>query len=401
MVSWDHLELADLFPAYFERCKLQLPPAETDDMIPDIINEALWNIDHYRRLQRANGGVGGGVESTSHPRPGEASWQESLLLGTFSPDPETSYRYAACAAKAARLLAKYDARLAETYRASALKAWDWAEANADRVIAAELKLPDSRAASKPEALRAKVANMRALAAVALYRLTGIAVYHDRFKQSTLLGTDDPDPGKQLRAIFSYACVADAKADANLKREAIAWFEQAAKDSIKFASENAFQVTTRIPQLPLLGYVGYYTVPETTLGAVLPRAHYLTGKREYLAGAVAAANFSAGANPMNITFTTGVGHDYPRHPLHIDSLHAGIAPPRGITVYGINDPARQSGDLDWCHTWYLGEMKPSSRTWPATEFYVDLGNWPPCNEYTVHQTIGPTSYYWGYLAARGE
>ena len=25
------------------------------------------------------------VESTAHPRPGEASWQESLLLGTFAP----------------------------------------------------------------------------------------------------------------------------------------------------------------------------------------------------------------------------------------------------------------------------------------------------------------------------
>ena len=31
--------------------------------------------------------------------------------------------------------------------------------------------------------------------------------------------------------------------------------------------------------------------------------------------------------------------------------------------------------------------------------MDLGNWPPTNEYTVHQTLGPTSFYWGYLAAR--
>jgi hypothetical protein len=40
------------------------------------------------------------------------------------------------------------------------------------------------------------------------------------------------------------------------------------------------------------------------------------------------------------------------------------------------------------------------TWPAAKFYVDLGNWPPMNEYTVHQTLGPVRYYWGYLAAQG-
>jgi hypothetical protein len=45
------------------------------------------------------------------------------------------------------------------------------------------------------------------------------------------------------------------------------------------------------------------------------------------------------------------------------------------------------------------MVPESRSWPTTEFYPDLGNWPPTNEYTVHQTFGPISSYWGYLAAR--
>ena len=29
-------------------------------MHPDLMNEALWNLDHYRRLQRTHGGVGGG-----------------------------------------------------------------------------------------------------------------------------------------------------------------------------------------------------------------------------------------------------------------------------------------------------------------------------------------------------
>jgi endoglucanase len=398
MATWSHLELLDLFPEYFETVSLALPPNEAGDGLPDVLNEALWNLDCYRRLQDPEGGVSGGIESTSHPRPGEASWQESLLLGVFAPDPETSLRYAACAAQAARLMDKYDKTLATGYAKSASRAWTWAEANAKRVISRESRDRDSRRGSDMQKLQESVRNARALAAVALYRLTNDAAYHDAYRQATNLGGGDP--GLQLHSVFAYAMLPEELADAALRERAVAWFEQAARESIAFARGNPFSVTCRVPMLPVIGYVGYYSVPETSLGAILPRAHYLTGKREYLRGAVAAAQFSAGANPMNMTLTTGVGWDFPRQPLHVDSQHAGIKPPVGITVYGMSDPALTSGSVDWAHTWYLGKsMIPGSRTWPTSEAYADLGNWPAMTEYTVHLTFGPTSFYWGYLAAR--
>ncbi len=398
--TWSHLELLDLFPDYFKKVQLALPPEEANDRLPDVLNEAFFNLDFYRRLQGPDGGVSGGVESTSHPRPGEASWQESLLLGAFAPDPETSLRYAACAARAARLLNKYDSALAKDYAISALQAWTWAEANEDAVIARESQDRDSRRGKDPEKLREAVRNMRALAAVALYRLTEDTAYHMAFMKATDLGRDGGDPGKQLESVFAYVTLSDNLADATLKSQAVAWFEQAAADSMPFADGNPFSVTCRVPQLPVIGYVGYYSVPETTIGAVLPRAHYLTGNDEYLRAALAAANYSAGANPMNMTLTSGVGINYPRQPLHVDSQHAGIAPPVGITVYGMTDPAIQNSSVDWAHTWYLSKsMIPGSRTWPTAEAYADLGNWPTMTEYTIHQTFGPTSFYWGYLAAR--
>jgi endoglucanase len=398
--TWEHLELLDLFPEFFEKQKLALPPGEANDHLPDVLNEALWNLDFYRRLQRHHGGVGGGVESTSHPRPGEASWQESLLLGTFAPDPESSLRYAACAARAARLIAKYDQQAANEYAASAKKAWQWANANEERVIREETDPARVGRNTDPERLREAVRNTRALAAVALYRLTNEKDYHRAYQASTALSDPRDDPGKQLDSVFAYATLPTHLADAALQRKAIAWFEQAAADSLAFASNTAFDVTCRVPLLPVIGYVSFFSAPETTLGAILPRAHYLTGKVEYLRGALAATQFTAGANPMNMTLTTGVGHAYPRHPLHVDSHHAGIEPPDGVTVYGMGDPSLSDGSVDWVHTWFLSKtMIPGSRTWPTTEFYVDLGNWPASNEYTVHQTFRPVSFYWGYLAAR--
>jgi endoglucanase len=46
------------------------------------------------------------------------------------------------------------------------------------------------------------------------------------------------------------------------------------------------------------------------------------------------------------------------------------------------------------------LTPQVQAWPSAESYTDVGNWVEMNEYTVHQTIGPTAYYWGYLATRG-
>jgi len=393
--TYAHLELLDMFPQFFEGVSLALPPGEARDRLPDILNEALWNLDFFRRLQRPHGGVGGGVESTSHPRPGEASWQESLVLGTFAPDPESSLRYAACAAKAARLMRPYAPAKAQTYADSARKAWQWAVQEGPAVLAEARQ----RQVKNPEAKAEAVQAVKALAAVELYRLTGDVAFHRAFEKHTTL-SQSLDPGSQLDAIFAYTLVPASQAEQSLQLRAIQSITQAADVAWTYGQGNAFNICCRVANLPVIGYVSLYSVPESTIGPVLPRAHFLTGDIKYLAGAVAAANYSAGANPMNMTLTKGVGIQYPRAPLHIDSRHAGIEAPDGITVYGPGDPSIQNGSVDWAHTWYLSKsMVPNSRTWPTAEFYVDLPNWPPMTEYTVHQTFRPTSYYWGYLAAR--
>ena len=46
------LELCDLFPDYFAKRQLTLPEDEARDAVPDVLNEALWNLACYRRMQR-------------------------------------------------------------------------------------------------------------------------------------------------------------------------------------------------------------------------------------------------------------------------------------------------------------------------------------------------------------
>jgi endoglucanase len=88
-------------------------------------------------------------------------------------------------------------------------------------------------------------------------------------------------------------------------------------------------------------------------------------------------------------------------LHIDSWVTGQPAPVGITVYGVSDPAENYGHDSWAYIWFLNKMVPAARTWPAHESYWDIYTVPSSNEYTIHQTIIPTAYYWGFLAARNQ
>ena len=74
-------------------------------------------------------------------------------------------------------------------------------------------------------------------------------------------------------------------------------------------------------------------------------------------------------------------------------------PAGITVYARATLLKTLGFDSWAHTWFLQRMVPPSRTWPTHESYWDIYTVPSTNEFTIHQTIIPTAFYWGFLAAR--
>jgi endoglucanase len=399
------LLLAELFavnPDYFAALPLALPANEAMDHIPDLLNEVLWNVAFFRRLQQPDGGVRGGIESTQHPRTGEASWEESLVLGAFAADPYSSYNYTAAAALLAAALTRYDAPLAAELTHSAERAWAWAENHGDRVLDEAAIRSSQLPADVPRrfvgsAAKREVNRARLIAAGALYALTGDEAAHQAFIAGFAAASDDD--GEALGAGFRYALLPVTLTDPATRRAARNRLVAAAERALAFGTRNAFGLHSHTPDVPMMGYTAYYSVPEMVSGPILPRAYLLTGDPRYLQGAVHAAHFSAGANPLNKTFTTGVGHDFPRNPLHIDSRVSGQPAPAGITIYGPMDAAADYPFNAWVHQWHLQDMLPASRAWPAAEWHIDLFRWPAMSEYTIHQTMRPTAYYWGFLAAR--
>jgi endoglucanase len=390
--TYQVLELMEMHPAYFAKQKLSLPPTEVSNKIPDTLDEALWNLDCFRRLQRADGGVYGGIESSSHPRYGETSYLESLVVLAYAPDAAASYTFAAVAAKAARVLKPYDAKLSQTYAQAATKAFDWAEKNRETSINA---IPE-----KYKNFREEQTKNYATAAAEILHLTRDAKYDTIFKANAEVAKSGTANGpEQQNAAFAYALMPKGIGDEALKQKCIAAFKKQADVAIGFAEANVFGLTTDIPSLPEMGPVGYWTTPGM-ITTVAPRAHFLTKEAKYLEATVRSGNFNAGANPDNIVMTSGMGHEAPRSMLHFDSRYSQQPLPTGYTPYGSTDPQRTDGFNEWVHIWMLpNTMKPNSRTWPGHEFYVDFFIWPMMVEFTIKQNIGPVAYHHGYLASR--
>jgi endoglucanase len=372
------IELAELFPATFDALSLNIP--ESKNALPDVVDEALFNLDCYRRLQTPEGGVRGGIESSEHPRHGECSWQESLDVMAYAPDVWSSAVYAGVAAQAARWLESRDAALAAVYRESALRAMAWAESKF----------------GERDSYPGEVRDSRNLAAAELFRLTGDGAWQALFLKTTAFTKPGVDlfvwqDHDQREAPWVYVRTERPGMDERVKglcREAIL---READNRVRNCEKAGFR-WAKYEWQP--GQWGAFSAPD---GASLARAHLLSGSEAYLRTLVLACQAGAGANPLNLCYTTGLGHESPLHPLHIDSRLTHQAPPPGITVGGPIDVKRDKNN--WAQKIVAKSCYPDVQQWPTLEAYWDVFWYPPMCEFTIHSPMAQNAYAWGYLAGR--
>ena len=384
------LELCELYPGTFNALKLNIPPVEG---VPDMMAEALFEIDCFKRLQLPDGAVPYGIETDGDPLAGEVSWLSTQHAYVLAPNIRDSWLYAAAAARAAKVLTPIKPALAKTYEDSAIRAFNWAESD-------YAKRKADGALSKVEELW-EATSVRNLAALNLYDLTGKKDCHDVFLQDT--GLTDPNAELcawgyriQCDAAFHYALLDAKKADPVLRKNAVAAVRHLADRSLKYAAANVFNLTQREQGRPM--FAGFFS---TSGGSELVRAHYLTGKSEYLLGAVQSCQFQSGCNPNNLVYTSGLGANPVKVPLELDARSSGQPVPVGLTVFGNSDY------FDWPHSFWDINLQfvnkpeflwPNAYEWPLTEAYFDTWILVSANEYVI-DTWAPNVLVWGYLAAR--
>jgi endoglucanase len=376
-----YLELVELHPEYFKNLCLYIPESKND--LPDVVDEALYGLDIYRRMQLPDGGIRGGVESAEHPAEGTTSWQEVNTVLAYAPDHWSSYLYTGVAARAAfvlNMLGKKD--MAKIYEESAVKAMEWAEVEYEKWV----NSPDY--VNVRERAKRAVPVERNLAAVELFRLTEDERWHQVFLSTREHSRND--------ALFIYARLDQSLVDRETQEGAINMLMAEADQKVELSSKNAFGLTTGRPGRALGSWAATYTIPAE---AVLVRAHYLTGDPIYLKTILRSAQYSAGANPMNLCLTTGLGSNCVKNALHEDTRHTGQQAPIGISVFGPSELSlnlQPGSNLEYK---LKRECTPDIWEWPSAESYFDIFWFVSQNEYVIDRPLGQTAYIWGYLAAR--
>jgi endoglucanase len=385
------LDLAEQFPSHFKSLSLGIP--ESQNKLPDVVDEALFNLDFYRRTQTPEGGIRGGIESEEHPNLGETSWQESLTIMAYEPGSWSSFYYAAVATKAAIVLKSLGREeLAQTYQASAIKAMEWAESDYAKRNQRSPSYTINGVTVERMDNHPDVRDKRNHAAAELFRLTGNPKWHDVFVETTMLNKPGVDlyvwrSHEQSQAAWIYVNTRRAGVDKQLQEFCRQAILKEARDRLRTQSRTAFRWTKND-----------WAPPNTSLSVSdatsLVRAHRITGNRKYLCAIELSCQAGLGANPLNLCYTTHLGHRWPHNPLHLDSRHTGQLPPEGITVFGPIDPT--SSDT-FMRSIIRPNCFPPPEKWPIMEAYWDVFWYPIMCEFTVQRPMAQNAYIWGYLA----
>lgn len=388
--------LFELNPTYFEKINFNIP--ESTNRIPDILNEALWCLDLFRRTQGVyeEGAVSWHVESIEHPREGEPSWLNSLPTALLPPCPEANLTYAATAAHMAILLENYDKALSLNYRESAISAMNWVLANPNAPGYGPLN-PDVE---------------RLIAYINLYRLTGDELWHTRFQDGLRIifpnGIVEElsyiyEAGyfteSKIDAVAVYALMNSSKVDEDLQTVCRTALITLSDRMIEGAKENVYNVL-KFNDRPLTRLV---PMRSKILPVVI--AHELTGDKKYTSALTKAIQYTMGLNPMNRSYISGLGKRF-FTPYQHDWHAANLSMPSGIPNFG---PAPPPGSWDLItHPWTKGrlnqlendlELYPSKlEIWPYYEACFDQLWMTPINEFMVETPMGELLLLTGYLAS---
>jgi endoglucanase len=326
------LSAYETYPEFYDTLNINIP--ESNNTIPDILDEALWNIRWMMTMQDTDGGV---YNKTT----------DANFSGFIMPSESTSTRYvvakgsaatldfAAIMAMTARIYRKYDPVLADTALAQAIRAWQWAKENPD----VEFTNPASSGAypsvNTGEYGDAGFDDEFTWAAAELYITTKDPVYYNEINFEQSFGLPGW-PVVQTLGLLSLVVNHDSltsDADVEMILDLLI-------DAVSYQKNNLSTSPYRIP-----GDFYYWAGNNAfaNWGMLFIQVFRLTGDASYYNAAVASLDYLLGKNATTYSFVTGTGTRSPMNPHHrISSADGVVDPVPGMLVGGAN-----SGDVSDC------------------------------------------------------
>lgn len=335
---------------------LRIP--ERGNGMPDVLDEARWELEFLLRMQVPDGRPYAG---TAFHKIHDAQWtalptrpeQDSQARELHRPSTAATLNLAATAAQCARVYAPYDAAFASRCLTAARKAWAAAKANPNMIA------PDSDGTGGGAYGDGRVSDEFYWAATELYAATGETAFRDAVTSSSWHTASDAFTSfgfgwAETAALgrLTLATVPNGLPASDLAR---------LRSSVVSAADgylNSMSGQGYPAPIPVSAYVWGSNSQVTDNALVTAVAYELTNQRRYRDGALEAMDYVLGRNTLGLSYVTGYGTQYARNQHHRFWARQADAslpnPPAGSLAGGPNsalqDPVAQQR---------LGGCKPAA------------------------------------------
>lgn len=336
---------------------------ESGNGIPDVLDEALYNLHAWEQLQEEDGGCRAGAESYGHPHGIYFADEDPLPFWTYSRHTFHTLTCAGLFAQAARLVQPFDAARSSELLARAIKAYDYAISKGAGISARGLMF---------------------YASGELFRMTGEQRYLDMFNatyQAENVYGDGPDVRPSIPNAFDavptingnhlVGYLTGRNANPTYVSQMTTRITRLADAEVNsVASSHAHRNGRAVGGTIDWGHgtvVGEYimAIPwRCQLGGLSPAK-----QQAYFDAMSLSADYILGCNPSGMAWVTGLGSRHPEDPLHLDSLmfiKQGMGPIPGFPVFG---PTRYLSGLPY-YDYAENVLYPAFAAQPLMLHYMD-------------------------------
>lgn len=358
------LAMYEHFPSYFADLDFDIP--ESGDNVPDVLDEAKWNLDWMLTMQDPNdGGVYHKLTTKNFQgiiMPHEGTAERFVVMKSTA----ATLDFAAVMAQASRVYASYEAQF-PGFSAQCLKAaedaWNWARFNTSVTYNQPSDILTGEYGDS------NLSDEFDWAAAELYITTRNNTY---YTATNLINTDITTPGWQDVKGLAWMSLGHhiddltSVANKSIIRSRI----------IGHADDLLDQINSSAYKVSITSFPWGSNSFVANQGLMLVQAFKLTGDRSYLSGALSNFDYILGKNPTGYSFVTGFGSKSPMSIHHRQSEADDIvAPVPGFVAGGPN-----SGRQDNCNY---------ASTLPALSYVDDWCSYAS-NEVTINWNA-PVAY----------
>ncbi|HEX6706191.1 MAG TPA: glycoside hydrolase family 9 protein [Albitalea sp.] len=318
------------FPRFFQSQALNIP--ESGNGIPDLLDEALWNLDWMLAMQDpADGGVYHKLTSKSFDggvMPHQSTGDRYVVMKATA----ATLDFAAVMAQASRVFAAYETQrpgLSARMLAAAKAAWAWAQAHP---AVTYRQPPDIHTGGYGDD---KLSDEFAWAAAELYVTTRDDAYLAAMERAQApVGV----PGWSDVATLGWISLAHHRERLTPAVDRALIERRITGLASKLA--DAWQASPYRLAMQTDDFVWGSNATALNQALVLIQGYRMTGERRLLDAAQSALDYVLGRNPLGMSMVTGVGAASPMHPHHRPSQADGVAAPVPGFIVGGPNPGQQ-------------------------------------------------------------